>query len=193
MKLPVSRNETLTQLVPGLRSDPDSLVIGASEVQGERRAETRSSYAEPQPSLAVASQMQWQRYNISKVHCPTLADSKERKLEIMWNFCDSGPFTVKVGGHLEFADQFLVYWRFLQNLLILQLWGEIDAVVLTDVFDGLWGKFLGFGRNAHLVEDVAAGCQIATEGSFRDAGEFGEFLLADEKMFVVVINHIVLN
>ena len=28
MKLPVSRNETLTQLVPGLRSDPDSLVIG---------------------------------------------------------------------------------------------------------------------------------------------------------------------
>ena len=162
-------------------------------MQGERRAETRSSYAEPQPSLAVASQMQWQSYSIWQRRCPSLADSKERKLEIMWNFCDSGPFTVKVGGHLEFADQFLVYWRFLQNLLILQLWGEVDAVILTDVLHGLRRKQLGFWRDAHLVEDVAAGCQIATEGSFRDTGEFGEFLLADEKMFVVVINHIVLN
>jgi len=134
-----------------------------------------------------------QRYNNSKGRCPSLADSKERKLEIMWNFCDSGPFTVKVGGHLEFADQFLVYWRFLQNLLILQLWGEVDAVILTDVLHGLRRKQLGFWRDAHLVEDVATGCQIAAEGSFRDAGEFGEFLLADEKMFVVVINHIVLN
>ena len=107
----------------------------------------------------------------------------------MWNFCDSGPFTVKVGGHLEFADQFLVYWRFLQNLLILQLWGEIDAVVLTDVFDGLWGKFLGFGRNAHRFEDVAAGGQITGKSSRRNIGQFGEFLLADEKMFVVVIYH----
>ena len=107
----------------------------------------------------------------------------------MWNFCDSGPFAVKVGGHLEFADQFLVYWRFLQNLLILQLWGEIDAVILTDVLHGLRRKQLGFWRDAHLVEDVAAGCQIATEGSFRDAGESGEFLLADEKMLVVVIYH----
>ena len=108
----------------------------------------------------------------------------------MWNFCDSGPFTVKVGGHLEFADQFLVYWRFLQNLLILQLWGEIDAVVLTDVFDGLWGKFLGFGRNAHRFEDVAAGGQITGKSSRRDIGQFGEFLLADEKMFVVIVDHI---
>ena len=64
MKPLVCRNETLTQLVPGLKSDPDCLFVGASEVQGERRAETRSSYAEPQPSLAVASQMQWQRYDI---------------------------------------------------------------------------------------------------------------------------------
>ena len=46
----------------------------ASEVQGERRAETRSSYAEPQPSLAVASQMQWQRYDNSKGRCLTVTD-----------------------------------------------------------------------------------------------------------------------
>ena len=57
---------------------PLPLDDNASEVQGERRAETRSSYAEPQPSLAVASQMQWQRYNNSKGRCPSLADSKER-------------------------------------------------------------------------------------------------------------------
>ena len=43
-------------------------------MQGERRAETRSSYAEPQPSLAVASQMQWQRYNNSKGRCLTVTD-----------------------------------------------------------------------------------------------------------------------
>ena len=149
-------------------------------MQGERRAETRSSYAEPQPSLAVASQMQWQRYNISKVHCPSLADSKERKLEIMWNFCDSGPFTVKVGGHLEFADQFLVYWRFLQNLLILQLWGQVDAVILTDVLHGLRRKQLGFWRDAHLVEDVATSGQIAAEGPVGHAGQLSQFLLTDE-------------
>ena len=78
-----------------------------------------------------------QRYNISKVHCPTLADSKERKLEIMWNFCDSGPFTVKVGGHLEFADQIPVDGRILQDLLILQFWWQVDAVILADVLYGL--------------------------------------------------------
>ena len=107
MKLPVSRNETLTQLVPGLRSDPDSLVIGASEVQGERRAETRSSYAEPQPSLAVASQMQWQSYNIWQRRCPSLADSKERKLEIMWNFSYRYPMAVKKGSFLQFSNKSL--------------------------------------------------------------------------------------
>ena len=149
-------------------------------MQGERRAETRSSYAEPQPSLAVASQMQWQSYSIWQRRCPSLADSKERKLEIMWNFCDSGPFTVKVGGHLEFADQFLVYWRFLQNLLILQLWGQVDAVILTDVLHGLRRKQLGFWRDAHLVEDVATSGQIAAEGPVGHAGQLSQFLLTDE-------------
>ena len=43
-------------------------------MQGERRAETRSSYAEPQPSLAVASQMQWQSYDIAEPHCLTVTD-----------------------------------------------------------------------------------------------------------------------
>ena len=147
----------------------------ASEVQGERRAETRSSYAEPQPSLAVASQMQWQRYDISKGCCPSLADSEERKSEIMWNVSHRHPLTIEIGCFLQFPDKSLIDWRHVHNLLVLQL--------------GLRRKQLGFWRDAHLVEDVAAGCQIATEGSFRDAGEFGEFLLADEKMFVVVINH----
>ena len=78
---------------------------------------------------------------------------------------------------------------FAEGLLILELWGKIDAVVLTDVFDGLWGKFLGFGRNAHRFEDVAAGGQITGKSSRRNIGQFGELLLADEKMFVVVINH----
>ena len=78
---------------------------------------------------------------------------------------------------------------FAEGLLVLQLWWQVDAVVLTDLFDGLWGKFLGFGRNAHRFEDVAAGCQITGKSSRRDIGQFGEFLLADEKMFVVAIYH----
>ena len=78
---------------------------------------------------------------------------------------------------------------FAEGLLVLEFWGEVDAVVLTDVFDGLWGKFLGFGRNAHRFEDVAAGGQITGKSSRRNIGQFGEFLLADEKMFVVVIYH----
>ena len=40
------------------------LIDNAIAVQGERRAETRSSYAEPQPAIAVASSLQRQRYNI---------------------------------------------------------------------------------------------------------------------------------
>ena len=78
---------------------------------------------------------------------------------------------------------------FAEDLLVLEFWGEVDAVVLTDVLHGLWGKFLGFGRNAHRFEDVAAGCQITGKSSGRDTSQFGEFLLADEKMLVVVIYH----
>ena len=107
----------------------------------------------------------------------------------MWNFCDSGPFTVKVGGHLEFADQFLVYWRFLQNLLILQLWGEVDAVILADVLHGLRGEQPGMEADTHSLKDVTAGFQVPAESVAGDSSQFGELLLADEKMFVVVINH----
>ena len=79
---------------------------------------------------------------------------------------------------------------FAEGLLVLEFRGEVDAVVLTDVFDGLWGKFLGFGRNAHRFEDVAAGCQITGKSSRRNIGQFGEFLLADEKMFEIGRAHV---
>ena len=59
-------------------------------MQGECRAETRSSYAEPQPSLAVASQMQRQSYNILKpILLPEVAASCQKQIiiSIYFDFC----------------------------------------------------------------------------------------------------------
>ena len=45
-----------------------------------------------------------------------------------------------------------------EDLLILELWREVDAVILTDVADGDRWELLGLGRDAHGVEDVTTGC-----------------------------------
>ena len=47
----------------------------------------------------------------------------------------------------------------------LELGREVDAVVLTDVADGLWRELLGFGTDAHGVEDVTARLEVTTESA----------------------------
>ena len=54
---------------------------------------------------------------------------------------------------LEHAEEGLVEWGFGEGFLILELGGKVDAVVLTDVTDGLGRKFLGLGRDTHGIED----------------------------------------
>ena len=58
---------------------------------------------------------------------------------------------------MEVAEEVLVDGGLIEGVLILEFGREIDAVVLTDVADGLRGEFLGFGRNAHGIEDVPTG------------------------------------
>ena len=55
-----------------------------------------------------------------------------------------------------------------EGLLVLEVGREVDAVVFADVFDGVWRQLLGFGADAHGVEDVARGSQITGEGSWAD-------------------------
>lgn len=77
-----------------------------------------------------------------------------------------------------------------ESLLVLEVWGEVDAVVFTDVADGLWGKFLGFGRDAHGVEDVTTSGEVTTKGTGADVSQTSEFALTDESILIVIIDHI---
>ena len=52
-----------------------------------------------------------------------------------------------------------------EGFLVLEFGRKVDAVVLTDVADGLGRQFLRLGRDAHGIEDVTTGRQIATEGT----------------------------
>jgi hypothetical protein len=80
-------------------------------------------------------------------------------------------------------------WGGVKSLLILEFWGEVDAVVFADVTDGLRGKLLGFGGDAHRVEDVTTGCEITCKGSRRDIGQTSKFAFGDETVFIVEIYH----
>jgi hypothetical protein len=51
---------------------------------------------------------------------------------------------------LEVADELLVNGGFVDDFLVLEFQGEIDAIVFTDVMDCLRGQLLGFGTDAHL-------------------------------------------
>ena len=73
--------------------------------------------------------------------------------------------------------------------MILEVGREVDAVVFADVFDGVRGKFLGFGRDAHGVEDVTTGGEVTGEGSWADVGQASKLALADKAVFIVILNH----
>ena len=58
---------------------------------------------------------------------------------------------------MEVAEEGLVDGGLGEGFLILEFGREVDAVVLTDIADGLRGELLGFGRYAHSIEDVSTG------------------------------------
>ena len=76
-----------------------------------------------------------------------------------------------------------------ESFLVLEVGGEVDAVVFTDVADGLWRKLLGFRGDAHGVEDVTSGGEVTGESTGADASQTSEFALADETVFIVIVYH----
>ena len=79
-----------------------------------------------------------------------------------------------------------------EGLLVLEVGGKVDAVVFADVADGLRRKLLGFGCDAHGVEDVATGGEVTGESTGADVSQTSEFALADETVFIVEINHTII-
>ena len=79
--------------------------------------------------------------------------------------------------------------RFRQGFLILEIRRKVNAVVFADVADGLRGKLLGFGRNAHSVEDMPTGLKVPRKCSRTDVCQTSEFALAYKSILVIVINH----
>ena len=76
-----------------------------------------------------------------------------------------------------------------EGLLVLEVGREVDAVVFADVADGLGREFLGFGRDAHGVEDGTTCGEVTTKRTGADVSQTSEFALADETVFIVKINH----
>ena len=90
------------------------------------------------------------------------------------------------GGEDEVADG-----RGGEGGLVLERWREVDAVVLTDVTDGLRGELLGFGRYAHGIEDVTTTLEVTSEGAGGDVGELCQRTFANKAVLVVEIYHFV--
>ena len=51
----------------------------------------------------------------------------------------------------------------------------IKSIIFGDEFDGVRGKEMGVGRDAHFCEDLAAGGEIAGKRSVGDASYTGQF------------------
>jgi len=86
-----------------------------------------------------------------------------KKLEIMWNFRNSNPFPFKEGGHLQLAYKILEDRRTIDDLLVLQVLGQVNAIVLTDVLHGLGRKQTGIGQNTHRIENMSPRLEITGE------------------------------
>ena len=52
---------------------------------------------------------------------------------------------------------------------------DVNPIVFGDEFDGVRGKEMGVGRDAHFCEDLAAGGEIAGKRSVGDASYTGQF------------------
>jgi hypothetical protein len=76
-----------------------------------------------------------------------------------------------------------------ESFLVLEFGREVDAVVFTDVADGLWRKLLGFRGDAHGVEDVTTSGEVTGKSTGADVSQTSELALADETVFIVEIYH----
>jgi hypothetical protein len=88
------------------------------------------------------------------------------------------------GGNNDIPDR-----RFGQGFLILEIRRKVNAVVFADVSDGLRRKLLGFGRDAHSIEDMPTGLKVPRKCSRTDVSQTSEFALGNETVFIVVIDH----
>ena len=73
--------------------------------------------------------------------------------------------------------------------MVLESWREVDAVVLADVTDGLRRELLRLGRDAHRIEDVTTGGEIAPEGAGTDVSQTRQRRFTDKTVLVVIVNH----
>ena len=65
-----------------------------------------------------------------------------KKLEIMWNIRYFHPFPVKESLQLEFTNHLLVERRTVDDLLILQVAGQVNTVVFADIHHRLRRKLM---------------------------------------------------
>ena len=76
-----------------------------------------------------------------------------------------------------------------EGLLVLEVGGEVDAVVFADIADGLGRELLGFGGDAHGVETVTTCGEVTTKRTGADVSQTSEFALADKVVLIIIINH----
>lgn len=79
--------------------------------------------------------------------------------------------------------------RGVEGLLVLEVRREVDAVVLTDVMDSLRRELLGSGRDAHSIENMTTGREIAAESTGTDISQTCELALADKTVLIVKVDH----
>lgn len=130
-----------------------------------------------------------QRYDIAGWHWRVMAGWHGKKSEIMRNLCDSHPFSVEERVHLEFMHQLLEDGRAVDDLLILQVAGQVDTVVLADILHRLRGQEPGMREDTHRIEDMPSRLEITGEGTVGHAGQSGQLFLADEFMLIVKVDH----
>ena len=73
-----------------------------------------------------------------------------------------------------------------QEILSHFFW-ELDTIVLDNIFDGLWGQSLGFGRNTHAGKNVSARVQVSAKRVSAHASQ------PRQLRFIHCFHHIIYN
>ena len=84
-----------------------------------------------------------------------------KKLEIMRNIRYFHPLPVKESLQLEFPNHLLVEWRTVDDLLILQVAGQVNTVVFADIHHRLRRQQSGMRAYPHLIKNTPSSRQIA--------------------------------
>ena len=111
-----------------------------------------------------------------------------KKLEIMRNIRHFRPFPVKESLQLEFPNHLLVERRTVDDLLILQVAGQVNAVVFADIHHRLRWQQSGMRAYPHLFKNTPSSRQIAWERPFRHPRQLRQPLLAYKLMLIVLVD-----